>query len=68
MQKWEYITLKFEAEMKFLATGKIDQRVFQDALNKAGAEGWEVCGVVDTNIHGGTTRDLFVLMKRPVMA
>lgn len=68
MQKWEYTTLLLEAGGFLFGSGKIDRRELHEALNAAGADGWEICGVVDTNFYNGQTRDVVVLLKRPVMA
>lgn len=66
MQKWEYATLRISAKGFFSGGGEIDTDALGSALTRAGSEGWEVCGVVETNKFDGQTRDVIVMMKRPL--
>ena len=63
MTRWEYRTLKFEPGG--WSGGKVDCLELQDHLNEAGAQGWEITGVIETTIHEGRTREVVILMKRP---
>ncbi|MFO0830612.1 MAG: DUF4177 domain-containing protein [Phycisphaerales bacterium] len=67
MQKWEYATVMVEATGVFVG-GKVDVQALRETLNNAGREGWEVCGVFETNMQEGRTRSVVVLLKRPLDA
>ncbi|MDQ3622360.1 MAG: DUF4177 domain-containing protein [Verrucomicrobiota bacterium] len=62
--RWEYKVCKFEAG-GFLG-GKVDASSVEDQLNRLGMQGWEVAGVFETNLGHGATRDVAILLKRPV--
>ena len=63
--KWEYMTLLWDARRGFLG-GKIDRQGLNDQLNQLGSEGWELVAVTDTSQEGGSTRNLLLILKRPV--
>jgi hypothetical protein len=63
--KWEYMTLLVGTTGIFLG-GKLDGEAFNNKLNEAGAEGWELVAVTDTNKGSGETRDIVAVFKRPV--
>ena len=62
--QWEYRTVKLSAMGGFLG-GKFDETKLDDAMNRLGAEGWELAAALDTNQGYGATRDIVVLFKRP---
>jgi hypothetical protein len=62
--QWEYMTLVFAAT-GFILGGKLDGKKLNDRLNELGEEGWELVSVFDTNMHDGTTRDVYAILKRP---
>lgn len=66
MQKWEYATLRISATGILTGGGQVDTDALGTALTRAGSEGWEVCGVIETNKFEGQTRDVIILMKRPL--
>ncbi len=67
MQKWEYTTLSISASRMLTPGGQIDSEALRDALTRAGSQGWEVCGVIDTTRSDGVNKDAIVLMKRPLV-
>ncbi len=66
MKRWEYQVVKFETGG--LLGGIVDGEQLQQTLNALGAGGWEVAGTSDTAMQHGATRDLVVILKRPVEA
>lgn len=69
MQRWEYATVRTSATMSVLGLGGGDVNIdsLRDTLNRAGSEGWEVCGVIETNTSQGRTGEVVVLLKRPLV-
>ncbi|MFN5945549.1 MAG: DUF4177 domain-containing protein [Phycisphaerae bacterium] len=67
MQKWEYTTLGITGSRMVTPGGQIDPVALLDALTRAGGQGWEVCGVIDTTRSDGVIKDAIVLMKRPLV-
>lgn len=63
--KWEYMTVFFEAHGWFQG-GKLDGQNLTDRLNRLGQEGWELVSAFDTNVQGGGTRDVVMVLKRPM--
>lgn len=63
--KWEYRTLVFDTSGWFLG-GQLDGKQFNDRLNVAGEEGWELVSVFDTNFLHGQTREVIAVLKRPM--
>ncbi|WP_161881504.1 DUF4177 domain-containing protein [Deinococcus alpinitundrae] len=66
MKRWEYQVVKFETGG--LLGGIVDGEQLEQALNALGAGGWEVTGTSDTAMQHGATRDLVVILKRPLEA
>ena len=68
MQRWEYATIRTSGSMSIFGVGGGDVSIdaLRDTLNKAGSEGWEVCGVIETNTSQGRTGEVVVLLKRPI--
>jgi hypothetical protein len=60
---WDYKTIHMEAGG--LVSPKLDQASLESQLNELGREGWELVGVVGTNDHGGKTRTILAVLKRP---
>jgi len=65
MQKWEYRTVKVEAN-GFMG-GVVDTSSFDIMLNQLGGQGWELVSVFDTNMHHGASREVVAVFKRPAM-
>jgi len=63
--RWEYMTLKLAAEGWFLG-GKLDVEKLDSQLNALGRDGWEVVSAFDTNQAYGASRDIVVILKRPL--
>jgi len=63
--RWEYMTLKLAAEGWFLG-GKLDVEKLDSQLNALGRDGWEVVSAFDTNQADGASRDIVVILKRPL--
>jgi hypothetical protein len=61
--KWECKIVKFEPEGFF--GGNIPDEL-ESVLNEFGNDGWEVTGVIETNISQGRTRDVAILLKRSI--
>lgn len=63
--RWEYYTFMLEAEGWFIG-GRLDPDRLRDELNRLGADGWELVSIFDTNAHEGVTREIHVVLKRPM--
>jgi hypothetical protein len=63
--KWEYKTLLWDARKGVLG-GNIDRQGLEDQLNLLGGEGWDLVSASSPNMEGGSTRNLVVILKRPV--
>lgn len=61
MQKWEYRTVKLDAE------GWVDRRVdfelLDEKLNSIGGEGWELVSVI--HVISGSVNSVIAFLKRP---
>jgi len=62
MDKWEYKTLSFETKGFF--GGKLQTEEVDKQLNTYGIQGWEAVSCFDTNQDYGSSRYVFVLLKR----
>lgn len=62
--KWEYRTIKYKTG-GFLG-GKVDEDGFEQMLNEAGYEGWELVSCFDTSTTHGQSRDIIAVFKRKV--
>ena len=62
--KWEYTTLKLETSG--LMGGKFDAAELNQQMNHLGRIGWELAAAFDTNWVNGQSRDVVVLLKRPI--
>jgi len=60
--QWEYKTISLRTG-GFLG-GKVNQEDFEQALNGAGRDGWELVSVFDTAQGSGQTRDVIAVFKR----
>ncbi|GIP49397.1 hypothetical protein J53TS2_29880 [Paenibacillus sp. J53TS2] len=65
MNKWEYKTIKVKPG-GFMG-GKVDETEFERELNQFGQYGWEVVSCFDTSYGQGTSREVIVVFKRPVV-
>jgi hypothetical protein len=63
--KWEYRTLLWDAR-KGLLGGKLDRGGLESQLNVWGEEGWELVSASATTREGGSTRDILLILKRPI--
>lgn len=69
MVKWEYTSIAFDASMGFFkSSGEIDLDAATAKLNELGAQGWELTSAFDTNVQGGRTGRVVLLLKRPTPA
>jgi hypothetical protein len=64
MTRWEYEVLKLEPGG--LLGDKMDDDEMKELLNRLGADGWELVSAFDTNYGEGATREVIMLLKRPV--
>ncbi|SHK73174.1 protein of unknown function [Clostridium cavendishii DSM 21758] len=62
MEKWEYLSTKFQAEGSF--GGILDVENFDLELNSLGNQGWELVSIVSTNAAYGKTREIIAVLKR----
>ena len=62
--QWEYLTHKYETG-GWLG-GKVDCGELQNALNRYGAQGWELVSAFDTSLGQGASRDIIMIFKRPL--
>jgi hypothetical protein len=62
MKKFEYRILDVAAGGFW--GGKIDAQELTNKLNELGREGWEVISATDTDIYGGGTKGLIIVLKR----
>lgn len=62
MQEWEYKTIR--QEVTGFLSRKLDNSELDNELNKAGAEGWELCKTVPILEAYGTTKFILFIMKR----
>lgn len=61
--KWEYKLLKFQPSF-WLGNVKDDE--IEQSLNEHGSQGWELCGVFDSNskTNGKTSEYVFALKRQ----
>jgi hypothetical protein len=64
MSGWEYEVLKLEPGG--LLGDKMDVEEMREILNSKGRQGWELVGGFDTNYGEGATREVILLLKRPL--
>ena len=64
MERWEYLLYKTKPE------GWLHDSVHEDSieqvLNNLGQQGWEAASTLETHVGEGRTKDIVILMKRPV--
>ena len=61
--QWEYRSYKHSTTGWM--GGKIDEQEVDQALNRYGADGWELVSAFDTNMSHGETRFVIFVFKRP---
>jgi len=67
MQKFEYKVLEVSAAGGFFSGGGVvNFQVLSDKLNELGRQGWEVIGSTDINRNYGDTRNVMIILKRPL--
>lgn len=64
MERWEYQTVKYT--LGGFLTNKMDAKEFDDMLNRAGGEGWELVSCFDTSMYQGETKNILAVFKRRV--
>jgi hypothetical protein len=63
---WEYQTIAVTGALGYLKpSGSIDLGKLTGELNRLGAEGWDVAVGFDTNVAGGRTGEVVIVLKRP---
>lgn len=62
--RWEYETLKVHPGG--LLGGKIDVEDLAEVLNSRGRDGWELVSAFDTNYGNGASREVILVLKRPL--
>lgn len=62
MKTWEYFTVKMETTG--WQGGVFDHRKFTAHANELGELGWEIVSAFDTNIGGGSSKDVVIIFKR----
>ena len=65
--KWTYHVFKFSPTGAFFRGGKIDDDWLAKELNALGAEGWEIASVFTSAIGQGSTNEVAVILKKPVL-
>jgi hypothetical protein len=65
--EWEYRVVPIEFADPFLGFGgtQIDTQAIQEALDRAGADSWELVNTVDVGRYSGRTTGLLFIFKRP---
>jgi biopolymer transport protein ExbD len=67
MQKFEYKVLEVNAAGGFLSGGGVvNFQALSDKLNEYGRQGWEVIVSTDINRNYGDTRNVMIILKRPL--
>lgn len=67
MKKFEYKVLEISATGGFLSGGGVvNFQAVTEKLNQLGREGWEVIGTTDINRNYGDTRNVMIILKRPL--
>ncbi len=65
MIRWEYKSLIVGTHGIF-AGGRADGGEIEQELNSLGAKGWELVSAYSTQQAEGRTRDMVMILKRPV--
>ncbi len=64
---YEYKVLEISATGGFLSGGGlVNFQAVTDRLNELGREGWEAISSTDINRNYGDTRNVMIIMKRPL--
>ncbi|MEO7923186.1 MAG: DUF4177 domain-containing protein [Chitinophagaceae bacterium] len=67
MQKFEYKLLDVPAIKGWWSIGgKVDFQELSNKLNVLGREGWEVVASTDLNRYHGESRNVMIILKRPL--
>lgn len=67
MKKFEYKVLEISATGGLLSGGGVvNFQAVTEKLNQLGREGWEVIGTTDINRNYGDTRNVMIILKRPL--
>ena len=46
--------------------GHVDEREFEDELNRLGSDGWELVSAVSSNAGNGYTREIVCILKKKI--
>ena len=61
--RWEYLTVELKTSRTW---SSVKHKAVREELNEAGAAGWELVSVFDTNDRSGRTANLVGVFKRPI--
>jgi Domain of unknown function (DUF4177) len=64
-QRWEYMILDVGVAGFWLGPN-LDGNALTAKLNELGEEGWEALGLSDMAMQQGRTKDLVIILKRPL--
>jgi len=62
MEKWEYTSIKFET--KGVLGGILEEKPFENELNRLGEQGWELVACFPTAEAYGRSREVVAVFKR----
>jgi len=73
MEKWEYLTIKFEGKSKgkFTSTVAWEAEDFSEQINVYGQQGWELVFCFPISPYGansGATEGVFAVFKRKIQS
>lgn len=67
MIQYEYKILAADARGGFFSGGgRVNFEALQDELNRLGKLGWEMVASTNINRYEGATRDVMIILKRPI--
>ena len=64
MTRWEYLVYKTKPEGWL--HDSVHEQSIEQILNNLGQQHWEVTGTIETNVDEGRTKEIVILLKRPV--
>lgn len=64
--QFEYKILEVPAGSWWSSGGKVDFQTLTNKLNELGRKGWEVISSTDLNRYQGQSRNVMIIMKRPI--
>jgi hypothetical protein len=67
LKKFEYKVLEVSAAGGFFSGGGVvNFNALNDKLNEPGLDGWELIASTDINRYQGETRNVMIILKRPI--